>query len=69
MPVWSEEQLHTHPIIADTLQPPCPPRAAASARPWRAQVGDAEPPGVPGQGDPNRTNPPHLSSCALVTLR
>lgn len=69
MPVWSEEQLHTRPIIADTLRPPCPPRAAASARPWRAQVGDAEPPGVPGWGDPHRMNPPHQPSCALITLR
>ena len=44
MPTWSEEQLRTHLITADALRPLCPPRAATSARPWRAQVGDAEPP-------------------------
>lgn len=54
MPMWSEKQLRTHPIVADALRPPCPPRAAASARPWRAQVGDAEHPGVPGRGIPTK---------------
>jgi len=42
MPARSEEQLRTHPIVADAPRPPCLPRAAASARPWRAQVGDAD---------------------------
>lgn len=51
MPMWSEEQLSTHP----SLQTPCgcraPPAAAASAQPWTVQVSDAETPvwGIPTQ--------------------
>lgn len=66
MPVWSEEQLCTCPVTADPQWLLCPPRAAASAWPWRAQVGDAERPGMPG--GPNRTAPPHPPPCALIAF-